>query len=51
MGGGEPVPNGAQIKTFDVAPDMFTDLEAGNVQAVVNDEGSSIAEVEQRPGP
>ncbi len=44
------VPNGAQIKTFDAAPDAFTDLEAGNVQAVVNDEGSSIAEVEQRPG-
>ena len=44
------VPNGAQIKTFDAAPDAFTDLEAGNVQAVVNDEGSSIAEVEQRSG-
>jgi ABC-type amino acid transport substrate-binding protein len=43
-------PNGVEIKTFDAAPDAFTDLEAGNVQAVVNDEGSSIAEVEQRSG-
>ncbi len=42
-------PQGAQIKTFEAAPAAFTDLEAGQVTAVVNDEGSSIAEVEQRP--
>ena len=41
---------GVDIKTFDAAPDAFTDLEAGNVEGVVNDEGSSIAEVENRPG-
>lgn len=42
-------PKGVQIKTFDAAPGAFTDLEAGGVVAVVNDEGSSLAEVEQRP--
>jgi ABC-type amino acid transport substrate-binding protein len=41
---------GVEVKTFDAAPDAFTDLEAGNVVAVVNDEGSSIAEAESRPG-
>lgn len=40
---------GVEVKTFDVVPDAFTDLEAGNVVAVVNDEGSSIAEAESRP--
>jgi polar amino acid transport system substrate-binding protein len=44
------VPNGAKIKSFKGAPDAFADLEAGNVDAVVNDEGSSIAEVEARSG-
>ncbi|MGH2730462.1 MAG: basic amino acid ABC transporter substrate-binding protein [Actinomycetota bacterium] len=43
-------PNGVEIKVFDAAPDAFTDLDAGNVDGVINDEGSSIAEVEQRPG-
>lgn len=43
-------PNGVEIKTFDTAPDAFTDLEAGNIVGVVNDEGSSIAEVEGRVG-
>ncbi|MGH2818924.1 MAG: basic amino acid ABC transporter substrate-binding protein [Actinomycetota bacterium] len=41
---------GIEIKTFDTAPDAFTDLEAGNVVGVVNDEGSSLAEVAERPG-
>lgn len=41
---------GIEIKTFDGAPDAFSDLEAGGVVGVVNDEGSSIAEVETRPG-
>ena len=44
------VPNGVELKTFEAAPDAFADLEAGNVDAVVNDEGSSIAEVEARSG-
>lgn len=41
---------GVEIKTFEGAPAAFTDLEGGAIVAVVNDEGSSIAEVEQRPG-
>lgn len=43
-------PQGVEIKTFDAAPDAFTDLEAGNIVGVINDEGSSIAEVEGRIG-
>jgi ABC-type amino acid transport substrate-binding protein len=42
-------PNGIQIKVFDLAPDAFTDLEAGNVTGIINDEPSSDAEVESRP--
>ncbi|MDQ3964046.1 MAG: transporter substrate-binding domain-containing protein [Actinomycetota bacterium] len=41
---------GVEIKTFQAIPQAFTDLEAGAIVGVVNDEGSSIAEVEQRPG-
>lgn len=44
------IPNGIEVKTFDSAPDAFSDLEAGNIVGVVNDEGSSIAEVEARVG-
>ena len=43
-------PQGVEIKTFDAAPDAFTDLEAANIVGVINDEGSSIAEVEGRIG-
>ena len=43
-------PNGVEIKSFDAVPGAFTDLEAGNVVGVVNDEGSSLAEVAERPG-
>lgn len=43
-------PRGVEIKTFDSAPDAFTDLEAGNIVGVINDEGSSIAEAEGRVG-
>lgn len=43
-------PLGVEIKSFDSAPDAFTDLEAGNIVGVVNDEGSSIAEAEGRVG-
>ncbi len=43
-------PQGVQIKTFEAAPQAFTDLEGGAIQGVINDEGSSIAEVEQRSG-
>ena len=41
---------GAEIKTFTAAPDAFTDLEAGNVDAIVNDEPSSAEEIKTRPG-
>ena len=41
---------GAEVKTFTAAPDAFTDLEAGNVTAIINDEPSSAEEVKSRPG-
>lgn len=43
-------PQGVQIKTFDGAPAAFTDLESGGVDGVINDEGSSIGEIAERPG-
>jgi len=43
-------PKGIQIKTYTNAPDAFTDLEAGQIQGVINDEPSSQAEVASRPG-
>ena len=43
-------PQGVEVKTFEGAPAAFTDLEGGAIVGVINDEGSSIAEVEQRPG-
>jgi polar amino acid transport system substrate-binding protein len=43
-------PKGIQIKTYTNAPDAFTDLEAGQIVGVINDEPSSEAEVESRPG-
>jgi polar amino acid transport system substrate-binding protein len=42
-------PKGMQIKTYTNAPDAFTDLEAGNITGVINDEPSSEAEVTSRP--
>jgi ABC-type amino acid transport substrate-binding protein len=43
-------PQGAQIKTFQAAPDAFRDLQAGNVTAVVNDEPSSAEIIQDLPG-
>src|SRR5207245_10944 len=43
-------PRGIQIKTYTAAPDAFTDLEAGNITGIINDEPSSEAEVQSRPG-
>ena len=43
-------PNGVEIKSLHVVSGAFTDLEAGNVIGVINDEGSSLAEVAERPG-
>jgi ABC-type amino acid transport substrate-binding protein len=39
-------PLGVTVKTYQVAPDAFRDLSAGNVTAVVNDEPSSYAIVQ-----
>lgn len=43
-------PNGVEIKTFEGLPQAMTDLEGGAVVGVINDEGSSLGEVEQRSG-
>ncbi len=41
-------PKGIQIKTYTGITDAFTDLEAGQIQAIVNDEPSSRQEVADR---
>lgn len=46
----ENVPEGVSVRSFQEAPDTYTTLEAGNVAAVLFDEPSAIAEVEQREG-
>jgi polar amino acid transport system substrate-binding protein len=38
-------PNGITIKSYQTAPDSFTDLETGRITGVINDETSSIGEV------
>jgi ABC-type amino acid transport substrate-binding protein len=43
-------PKGIQIKSYTNAPDAFTDLEAGRIQGVINDEPSSEQEVLSRSG-
>ena len=43
-------PKGVEVKVFQVVPDAFTDLESGAVEGVLNDEPSSAAEIEDRPG-
>jgi len=43
-------PKGIQIKTYTNAPDAFTDLEAGQIIGVINDETSSLTEAASRPG-
>jgi polar amino acid transport system substrate-binding protein len=43
-------PKGVVIKSYVNAPDAFTDLEAGQITGVVNDQGSSLAEAAKRPG-
>jgi ABC-type amino acid transport substrate-binding protein len=42
-------PKGIDIKTYTDAPDAFTDLEAGQITGVINDEPSSQSEIENRP--
>jgi polar amino acid transport system substrate-binding protein len=41
---------GAEVKTFTNAPDAFRDLEAGGVDAVVNDEPASAEIIADFPG-
>jgi len=42
-------PKGVTIKTYTDAGDAFTDLEAGQITGVINDEPSSEQEVQSRP--
>jgi polar amino acid transport system substrate-binding protein len=42
-------PNGVELKTFQLASDMFRDLEAGNVQGIINDEPASAEIVKDLP--
>ncbi len=43
-------PKGIQITTFAEITKAFTDLEAGKITGIVNDEPSSEAEIRSRPG-
>ena len=42
-------PKGIQVRTYTNVTEAFTDLEAGRIVGVVNDEPSSISETESRP--
>lgn len=44
------VPQGAEIRAFPDYPPVYNALEAGQVDAVVYDESSAVAEVADRPG-
>jgi ABC-type amino acid transport substrate-binding protein len=46
----ENVPEGVEIRSFKQGPDGFTALEAGQVDGVINDEPTALAEIEQRGG-
>jgi polar amino acid transport system substrate-binding protein len=43
-------PKGIQIRTYDLVPNIFTDLEAGRITGIINDEPSSLQEAQDRPG-
>jgi polar amino acid transport system substrate-binding protein len=43
------VPQGVELKTFQAAPDIYRDLEAGNITAVVNDEPSAAETIKDLP--
>ncbi len=45
----ENVPEGVEIRSFPEGPDVFTALEAGQVDAAVHDEPTALAEVADRP--
>jgi ABC-type amino acid transport substrate-binding protein len=40
------VPQGVELKTFQAAPDIYRDLETGAITAVVNDEPSAAATIQ-----
>ncbi|HXJ66946.1 MAG TPA: transporter substrate-binding domain-containing protein [Actinomycetota bacterium] len=42
-------PKGIQVRTYTNITDAFTDLEAGRIVGIINDEPSSIAEAQDRP--
>ncbi len=42
--------SGVDIRSFPQGPDGYTSLEAGQVDAVINDEPTALAEVANRPG-
>lgn len=46
----ENAPEGVQIRAFPEGPDAYTALEAGQVDAVINDEPTAIAEIADRDG-
>lgn len=46
----ENVPEGVQLRSFPEGPDTFTALEAGQVDVVVHDEPTALAEIAERPG-
>ena len=46
----ENVPEGVDIRSFPEGPDVFTALEAGQVDVAIHDEPTAIAEVAERPG-
>jgi ABC-type amino acid transport substrate-binding protein len=41
-------PRGVVLRTYPAVPQEFTDLEAGGVDAMLNDESQSVAEVPKR---
>ena len=41
-------PRGVVLRTYPAVPQEFTDLEAGNVDAMLNDESQSVVEVPKR---
>jgi polar amino acid transport system substrate-binding protein len=43
------VPQGVELKTFQLSPDSFRDLEAGNVIGVINDKTASVEIVKDLP--
>ena len=46
----ENLPEGVEIRSFPEGPDGYTNLEGGQVTAVINDEPTALAEIAERPG-